>query len=251
MKLKDKAVLVTGAGTGIGRSIALACAREGARVAVNGRRPGPIEATVAAIAAEGGTAFAVQADVTQSPDVQRMMQAVVERFGRLDVLVNNAGSNPPRADLLEASEDDWKLAMDGNLTSVFLCCKYAMPHLIASKGNIVNIVSVLGYVKTRKVFAYASAKAGSIMLTKNIALDFGRKGVRCNGVAPARVETEMNAEAIRLHRERGTYDQMVKAFPLGFLGDTDDIARAVIYLASDDARWVTGAIVPVDGGIGA
>ncbi len=166
MRLKGKVAIVTGAGTGLGRAIALMFAREGASLVVNGRRPGPIEATQKAITDQGGRASAIAGDVTVAADIQRLVRASVDAFGQLDVLVNNAGIMVSRSSVTDCPEDDWRRTIDANLTSVFLCSKYALPELIKSRGNIVNLSSIAGLKGTPNRAAYGASKAGVALLTR-------------------------------------------------------------------------------------
>jgi NAD(P)-dependent dehydrogenase (short-subunit alcohol dehydrogenase family) len=251
MRLKGKVAMVTGAGSGLGRGIALMFAREGASVVVNGRRPGPIEATAKAITEAGGQALAISADVTVSADIQRLIQTTLDTFGQLDVLVNNAGLIVSRTRVTDCPEDDWRKTIDANLTSVFLCSKYALPELIKSRGNIINLSSIAGLMGARNRAAYGTSKGALLILTRGMALDYAPHGVRVNALCPAFVETEINRDYLAELRRRGELDTLVKRHPLGFLGEPDDVAYAAVYLASDEARWVTGVALPLDGGMGA
>ena len=251
MRLKGKVAIVTGSGTGLGRGIALMFAREGASVVVNGRRPEPIEATAKAITEAGGRALAISADVTVSADIQRLIQTTVDAFGQLDILVNNAGVIVSRTSVTECPEDDWRKTIDANLTSVFLCSKYALAELIKSRGNIINLSSIAGLMGTRNRAAYGASKGALLILTRGMALDYAPHGVRVNALCPAFVETEINRDYLAELRRRGELDTLVKRHPLGFLGEPDDVAYAAVYLASDEARWVTGVALPLDGGMAA
>lgn len=251
MRLKGKTAVVTGAGTGLGRGIALMFAREGASVALNGRRPGPVETTAKAIMDAGGRAEAVPGDVTVPADVQRLIRTTVDTFGQLDILVNNAGIMASRTNAVECTEEDWRRTLEGNLTSVFLCCKYALPELIKSRGNIINISSMAGLKGTANRAAYGASKGGVVILTRGMALDYAAHGVRVNAVCPAFVETELNRDFLAALRRSGEYEAVVRRHPLGFLGKPEDVAYAAVYLASDEARWITGIALPVDGGMSA
>jgi len=250
-RLAGKVALITGGGTGIGRACALVFAREGARVAVAGRRGEPLEGVVAEITAAGGQARAVRCDVTQAADVERGVRATVRWFGRLDVVVNSAGA------LLvgtaeETSEADWDRLMAVNLKGTFLVARAAVPEMRRLGGSIINIGSILGLVGMRKRAAYAASKGGVTTLTKAMALDHAREGIRVNCICPAIVETELvqglfsseaDPEALRQVRR--------EQIPLGRMGQPEDVARLALFLASDESVWLTGTALPLDGGYSA
>ena len=248
MRLKDKVAVVTGAGTGLGRAIARRFALEGASIVVNGRRPGPIRAVADEIRAAGGRAEAVSADLTRAADVDTLLARALDAFGRVNVLVNNAGMMASRTAVADCSEADWQATLDGNLTTVFRCSKAALPALEVTRGNIVNVSSAAGLKGSPGLAAYAVAKAGVVNLTKTMALDYAPRGIRVNAVCPAYVETDFNRDHLASLRPTGGYDALLARHPLG-LGQPDDVAWAALYLASDEARWITGVALPVDGGV--
>ena len=249
MRLADKVTIVTGGGTGIGAAIARTFAHEGAKVTITGRRKELLDEVADQIAAAGGHALAVPSSVTDEADVQRAVQATLATFGRVDILVNNAGNLSHAGPLHETSDEIWDNVMDVFLKSVFRFSRAVIPHMQRrGGGSIVNIGSVLG-LKAALAFPvhpYAVAKAGVAMLTKTIAVHYAKDGIRCNCVAPALTDTPLIESRLKDAAVRRT---MEAQYPLGRLGRPDDIAQAVLYLASDDAAWTTGTIVTVDGGI--
>ena len=250
MRLKGKAALVTGAGTGLGKAIALMLAQEGAGVALSGRRAEPLKKTLAEIVHAGGKGLAVPGDLTRESDVQRVVDGAAKHFGHLDILVNNAGVIAARGPVTDTTEEDFRRTVDGNLLTTFLCSRHALPELFKTRGNIVNIGSVAGLRGAPNLAAYGAAKGAVVILTKHMAVDCAPRGVRVNCVCPAYVETDLNREFLAELKHTGEYENLVKTHPLG-LGSPDDVAHAVVYLASDEARWMTGVILNVDGGTSA
>jgi NAD(P)-dependent dehydrogenase (short-subunit alcohol dehydrogenase family) len=245
-RLAGKACLVTGGGSGIGRASALRFAQEGGRGAAADLRPEAAESTAAEI---GGDAIGIEVDVTSAESVAACVDRVVTAFGALDVVVNNAGVTIVGA-AHELDESDWDRELATNLKSVYLVSRAAWPRLVESRGAIVNTASIAGLWAIPADAAYCASKAGVVMLTKCMALDGAGDGVRVNCVCPGYTQTPMiegyfadqpdpdeaRAFATRLH-------------PLGRLGDPRDIADAMVYLASDEAGWVTGSALVVDGGL--
>ncbi len=251
MRLKDRIAIVTGGGTGIGQAIAERFAREGAAVIVAGRRAERLKTVVAGIEAAGGRASAVVTDVRAAADARHLVDATLAAFGRLDILVTSAGVLPVRLPLGDVPDDAWESTIATNLTGVFHCCKAAIGPLCASRGTIVNIASVAGLKGVPSSAPYSISKAAVVQLTRSMALDYAAHGVRVNAVCPAVVETDINRDMLEARKAAGTYDALVRRHPLGRFGTLDDVVHAALFLASDEAGWITGVALPVDGGVAA
>ena len=249
-RLAGKTALITGGGTGIGRACAVLFAREGAKVAVAGRRAEPLAAVAAELSGAGNQAFAVTCDVTKSAEVERAVQSVVARFGRLDVVVNNAGA-VLAATAEETSEADWDRLLGINLKGTFLVSRAVLPELRkAGGGVIINIGSVLGLVGMKQRAAYAAAKGGVTLLTKAMALDHAHEGIRINCICPSLVETELIRELFSVVPDpEAQRRQRIAQIPLGRLGRPEDVAQLALFLASEESSWLTAAALPLDGGL--
>jgi len=246
MRLKDKVMVVTGGGSGIGQASALRCALEGARVVIMDiAEPGGVE-TEKALKEQGSDGFFLHADVTKAEDWRRTMDAVVGRYGRLDVLFNNAGSNlaKPVTDFTEA---EWDGLVDLNLKGVFLGAKHAIPLMLKEGGgSIINTASTFGLIAFPKMPAYCASKGGVIALTRQLALDYARQGIRVNCICPGPTLTPR----IKRYLDSGAAnaESILAGVPMGRFARPEEIASTVLFLASDEASYVTGAALVVDGG---
>lgn len=243
--LTDQVAIVTGASRGIGRSIALYLAKLGAKVVVNysGSKE-KAEAVANEIQENGGTAIAVQANVANSDDVSALMKETFDTFGRIDILVNNAGITRDNL-LMRMKEDDWDAVMNTNLKGVFLCTKAVSRQMMKQRaGRIVNIASIVGVSGNAGQANYVAAKAGVIGLTKTSAKELAARNIYVNAVAPGFIDTEMTEELPEDIKE-----QMLGQIPLAKLGNPEDVAKVVAFLASDDASYMTGQTLHVDGGM--
>jgi meso-butanediol dehydrogenase/(S,S)-butanediol dehydrogenase/diacetyl reductase len=251
MRLKGKIVIVTGGGSGIGQAIAERFASEGAAIVLAGRRVERLESVAAGITAAGGRVCTVPMDVRLAADARRVVERAVNEFGRLDILINCAGVLHLRVPLGDCPEEVWTAVIETNLTGVYHCCKAALPALCESRGNVVNIASVAGLKGVPSNAAYSISKAAVIQLTRSMAVDYASRGLRVNAVCPAVIETDLNREMLAERRAQGTYDALLKRHPLGCFGEPVDAVNAALFLASDEARWITGVALPVDGGVAA
>ena len=246
MRLEGKVALVTGGNAGIGKATAIAFAREGARVAIVGRRAEEGEQVLKIIQQSGREAIFVQADVTKSGDCIKMVTDTVEAFGRLDIAFNNAGVGRAGKFVADVDEADWDLVMDVNVKGVFLSMKYEIPELLKTGGGaIINTSSIGGLIASQGQSAYQASKHALQGLTKAAALEYAQRGIRVNSICPGPVRTPM---VERWFAMPGVQEKILGSIPMGRIAEPDEIAQAVIYLASDDARFVTGSSLVLDGG---
>ena len=253
-RLEGKVAVVTGAGAtgsddfaGIGQATSILFARQGARVLLMDRDQRNAETTLATIKEEGGVASVLVGDVTSNADCQEMAQAAVERYGRLDILVNNVGISGPGS-VTDVAEDFWDTVMDVNLKSVMLTSKHVIPRMIETGGgSIINLSSIVGMRagSGRPSHPYAASKGGIIGLSNSMAVHYGRDNVRVNCIAPGHVHSPMVAR----HTSEEMLELRRKAGPLGIEGTAWDVAWAALFLASDEARWISGVTLPVDAGL--
>lgn len=249
MRLAGKVIFVTGAGSGMGKVAAQVFAREAAQVVATDTATGPLEETVEAVRAAGGSIIGLPADVSAAADVQRAIAEGVRVFGRLNVLYNNAGIMPADdTSVEETSEAAWARVLDVNLKGVFLCCKYGLPELLkAGGGAIINIASFVALVGcTVPQDAYTASKGGVLSLTRSLAVQYGRRGIRANAICPGPIETPLLRQLWTSEEER---DKRLNRIPLGRFGTAEDIVNAGVFLASDESSWITGTTFMVDGGI--
>jgi 3-oxoacyl-[acyl-carrier protein] reductase len=242
--LKDKVAVVTGASQGIGRDTALALAQAGAKVAVAARNEEKLLALVADIAAAGGTAFAVKMDVADAEQVKAGFKLVLEKFGRLDILVNNAAITRDGL-AMRMKAEDWEAVLRTNLTGAHLCIQQALPTMMKARaGRIINISSVVAQSGNPGQANYVAAKAGLIGLTKAVAVEIASRNITVNAVAPGFIETPMTDALPDKVKE-----EVKTRIPLGRMGSARDVAAAIVFLASDEAGYITGHVLNVNGGM--
>ena len=253
MRLKDKVSLITGAASGIGKATALVFAREGAKVMCADINAEGAEAVARQIADTGGEAESIKVDVAVEAEVKEMVAQTVARWGRLDVLYNNAGIGYGMP-VTQVSEEDWDRLMDINLKGVFLGCKHAIPEMLKNGGgSIVSTASDAGLVGTAMLSAYCASKGGVVLFTKSLAVEWGAMSIRVNCVCPGVIRTPILDPFIATAQATGTppeevWARMARVHPVGRVGEPEEVGRAVAFLASDEASFITGVALPVDGG---
>ncbi len=249
MKLAGKICLVTGGSKGIGEAVARLFKAEGARVALVDLDEPKGTALTRDLAGSGDDAMFVGCNVSDSFEIKRMVDVVVARYGRIDVLVNNAGVTD-NATVVETTEANWDRVLGTNLKGVYLCSKEVIPHMLRQGGgNIVNVGSIASFIGLNNNAAYNASKGGVLMLTRNMAVDFASKNIRVNAVCPGMVMTPMLEDFIKIQPDPEAYVKAVEATtPMGRIGTPEEVAQAVLFLAADDCKYITGSALMVDGG---
>ncbi|HIC16491.1 TPA: glucose 1-dehydrogenase [Candidatus Poribacteria bacterium] len=245
MRISDKVAIITGAASGIGRTTAILFAKEGGKVVVADQNEASGDETVDLIRTDGGQAIFTRVNVTSATDIQGMVKTTIDTYGKLNILVNNAGI-AIRLPVVDLPEEDWDRSIDVNLKGIYLGSKYAIPEMIKNDGGaIVNIASIYGLVGGRTRAAYAASKGGVVNLTRSIALDYALYKIRVNCICPGFVNTPLLKNILKTQEE---YQALADLHPIGRLGEMLEIAHGVLYLASDESSFVTGIALPIDGG---
>ncbi len=249
MRLKDKVAIVTGSSKGVGEGIARVFSREGANVVVVCRTEDAGKKMAEELGASEGRAIFVRTDVTSSESIQNMINTTIKTFGKLDILVNNAGYHISK-NVEQTSEQEWKFIINTNLRSTFLCSKYAIPHLRKTKGNIINISSMVGLVGQPNAGAYSATKGGQIAMSKGMAIDFAPDGIRVNVICPGWIQTPLVEDWFSQQKDpEAARKYIFSRHPIGRIGTIEECGKAALYLVSDDAAFVTGITLNIDGGI--
>ena len=245
MLLENQIVLVTGGSRGIGKAAALACAREGAHIIINyAGNVKAAEETVKEISDLGQKCLAVQADISKLADVERLIEEATAEFGKIDILVKNAGITRDGL-LMRMKEEDWDAVIETNLKGIFLCTKAVIRGMMKQRsGRIINMTSVVGVMGNAGQANYAAAKAGVIGFTKSTAKELASRGITVNAIAPGFIHSDMTSVL-----PENVKEEMVKAIPIGRMGEAEEVADAVVFLASNSARYITGQVIHVDGGM--
>ncbi len=249
MQLDGKVALVTGAGSGIGRAIATLFANKGATVAIMGRRENVLEELLSELILHGRDALVVSGDVSDPETCNSICERVYKAYGAFHILINNAAILE-RGKCVETSDASWHRMVSTNLSGPFQMCRAAIPYMLKSRGGVIlNISSVVGMVGEKNMSAYCATKSALTSFTKSIAIDYGSQGIRANSICPAYVETDLNREHLaKLRKDKEEWQKIIDAHPLGRIGTPEDVAQAAKFLCSDEASWITGVDLPVDGG---
>jgi NAD(P)-dependent dehydrogenase (short-subunit alcohol dehydrogenase family) len=250
MKLKDKVAIITGSGSGLGRASALLFAKEGAKVVVADIAVKGAEETVSIIKKAGGDAIPCQVDITQASDCEKMVAMAVNKYGKLDIMFNNAGAGGAVGKIVDLAEEEWNRVMSLNLTGVFLGTKYAVREMLKGKSGVIINVSSPAAVSQARGGVYGIAKVGVIHLTKMTALEYSRDNIRANCIMPGPMDTAFfdNMSSGDPKMSEAVKGFSIKHVPLGRLADPQEVAKVALFLAADDASFVTGAVWSVDGG---
>ncbi|MFC1994796.1 SDR family NAD(P)-dependent oxidoreductase [Chloroflexota bacterium] len=246
MKLQDKVAIITGAGRGIGRSIALTFVREGAKVAICDIDIEPMNDLVNEIEASGGQVLAIKADVTKSSEINQMVEITLQKFGRIDILVNNAGGSAraKASPFYEAREEVWSEVIARNLNGVLICTRAVINHMMERRsGRIVNVASVDGMLGKANLADYSAAKAGVIGFTKALAREVNLHGINVNAIAPGPIETRVFEQM-----PKAVHDNIIKKLNVNRVGQPEDVANVALFLVSEDASYITGDVIVVCGG---
>lgn len=249
MKLKDRIAIITGSSKGIGLGIARVFSQEGAKVTVVCRHEKEGNKVADELGSKEGRAIFVKADVTNSDSIKNMIETTINSFGKLDILVNNVGYHISK-NVEVTTEEEWEFIQNTNLRSTFLCSKYAIPHLRKTKGNIINISSMVGLVGQPNAGAYSATKGGQISMSKGMAIDFAKDGIRVNIICPGWIQTPLVDDWFSQQKDtEESIKYIYGRHPLGRIGTIEECGKAAVYLASDDASFVTGITLNIDGGI--
>lgn len=248
MKLNGKVALITGGGSGIGKAAAILFAGEGVKVVIADYDAKAGEEAVAELRSTEGEALFIKADVSKSADVEKMFKVTIQSYGKLDILFNNAGIQQTYADVTKTSEEDWDRVIGINLKGVFLGMKHGIPHMLERGGVVINTASIAGLVGPPYISAYCASKGGVIQLTKSVALEYATRNIRINCVCPGRTLTPQ-FERMIAGSDFKAANPLKPPIPMDRLATPEEIARAVLFLASDDSSYITGSALIVDGGI--
>lgn len=249
MKLANKVAIVTGSSKGIGEGIARTFSSEGAKVVVVSRNEQEGLKMAVELGSHEGRAIYVKTDVTNSASIRALIQTTIETFGKLDILVNNAGYHISK-DVEATSEDEWEFIVNTNLRSTFLCSKYAIPYLRQTKGNIINVSSMVGLVGQSNAGAYSATKGGQIAMSKGMAIDFAKDGIRVNVICPGWIQTPLVDDWFDQQQDPdASREYIYNLHPLHRIGTIEDCGRGAVYLACNDSSFVTGVTLNIDGGV--